>query len=65
MQNILQNSKIEELKQIYPHGILGRNEENHVVVLDRIGLIKSNELAKVVDDEAIIGYTFHRLIYLA
>lgn len=65
MQNILENSKIEQLKQIYPHGILGRNQENNVVVLDRVGLIKANDLAKVIDDETFIGYTFHRLIYLA
>lgn len=36
-----------------------------MVVLDRIGIIKPNELSKIIDDEALIGYTLQRLIHLS
>lgn len=61
----MSNSKIEELKQIYPHGILGRNEDSYVVVLDRVGMIKNNEISKYLEDDILLGYTMQRLVFLS
>lgn len=39
-ENYFDAKKIGEIKKVFPHGVCGRNQHKHVVVLDRIGNIK-------------------------
>ncbi len=36
-----------------------------MVVMDRMGNIKLNELSKILDDDAFIGYINQRVIFLS
>ena len=53
------------MKKIYQHGICGRNQHKHTVVVDRIGNIKIQELSKVFEDDEFVHYTCQRLIELS
>lgn len=33
--------------------------------MDVLGTIKPHEISKIIDDDALIGYIFQRLIYLS
>ena len=44
---------------------MGRNDDSCVVVLDRVGIIKSNEISKYIEEEMLLPYTMQRLLFLS
>jgi|LakMenE01Jun11ns_1017448.scaffolds.fasta_scaffold9609631_1 hypothetical protein len=64
-KNFLNNNRIDNIKNIYQHGICGKNQHKHTVIVDRIGNIKIHDLSKVLEDEDLVGYMNQRLIYLS
>jgi hypothetical protein len=50
---------------VYLHGICGRTLSGHLLVVDRIGAIKINEVNKIVDEDELIGYFNQRLLQIS
>jgi hypothetical protein len=47
------------------HGVVGRNCNQQLVVVDRVGPIKLADLSKVVDDEEFIAYVYQRMLHIS
>lgn len=44
---------------------MGSNDASCIVVLDRVGIIKNNEISKYLDDDILYAYTMQRLLFLS
>ena len=40
MQDFLSDDKILALKKVYNHGVIGRNVNQHTVIIDKVGSVK-------------------------
>lgn len=50
---------------MYEHGICGKNKDNNLVVVDRIGCVKINEVNKILDEEGLVGYFNQRMLQIS
>lgn len=65
MQDVFKKENVQALKRVYNHGIIGRNVNQHTVIIDRVGSIKLSELHKIVTDEQFVGYINQRMLHLS
>lgn len=56
---------VQALKKVYNHGIIGRNVNQHTVIIDKVGSIKLSELHKIVADDQFVGYINQRMLHLS
>jgi hypothetical protein len=64
-QNYFPPERVEQIKRVYQHGVCGRSQHRHTVVVDRVGNIKMQELAKVFEEDELAAYLSQRLISLS
>lgn len=58
-------SRVADIKKVYAHGICGRNQHRHIVVVDRFGNLRVQDLGKLFEDDELLFYTNQRMLELS
>lgn len=53
------------MKKVYQHAITGRNQQGNLIVVDRVGCVKINEVNKILDEDSLVGYFNQRLLHIS